>query len=148
MIFVLGIVFSNYCKAQTAQSVYVEIGGASVAGFNYDARFTNKQDGWGGRIGFGGVMIDGEGATFFPLGINYLAGKNGKDYFEVGGGITFVGTSASGSDMFNTTFGTINFGYRYQPKTSGIIFRANISPIIGSKTFFPFYGGISFGYKF
>lgn len=135
-------------NAQRAQSVFFELGGASVAGFNYDTRFGNKQDGLGGRVGVGGVMIDGDGATFFPLGINYLVGKDGKNYFELGGGVTLIKSSDNSGDLLTTTFGTLNFGYRYQPKANGVLFRVNISPIIANETFFPFYGGISLGYKF
>jgi hypothetical protein len=35
-----------------------------------------------------------------------------------------------------------------QPRNGGFTFRAFISPIFASFGFVPYYGGVSFGYKF
>jgi hypothetical protein len=35
-----------------------------------------------------------------------------------------------------------------QPRSGGFTFRAFINPIFGSFGFVPYYGGVSFGYKF
>jgi len=148
---------SQYDKEQAptqgAKSVYFELGGPGLASFNFDFRFGKRQDGLGGRVGFGGAYIDGSGAVFIPIGLNYLiGGKDGKNYFELGAGVTPLIASEEFSDdgdgAFTSTFGHILFGYRLQPSTSGFTFRASVSPIFGSFGFFPFYGGVSFGYKF
>ncbi len=145
----LTILFSNASIAQTAMSVYAEAGGPGLASLNFDTRFSKKQDGIGGRIGIGGFQIDGTGALFIPASITWLIGKDQKNYFEVGAGATYVNSSDNNnSDFFYSTFGHLNVGYRYQPKQSGIIFRATINPIFGKDFFWPYYGGVSIGYKF
>ncbi len=135
--------------AQSAKAVFVEAGGPGLASFNFDTRFTGKEDGIGARIGVGGFYIDGEGAVFAPLTINYIIGKDKANYFEVGAGTTLVPSSSAVDDgPFKNTSGHLNFGYRYQPQKGGIFFRATINPIFGKNFFWPYYGGISLGYKF
>lgn len=139
--------------SQAAKSIYFELGGPGLASFNFDTRFTNKEDGIGGRVGVGGFSIDGTGAVFFPIQINYLLGKDNKNYFEFGGGVTPVIISGDlidddGNDRFTGTFGHLTFGYRMQPLNGGFTFRAFISPVFGEGGFLPYYGGVSFGYKF
>ena len=130
-------------------SGYVELGGPGLASFNFDTRFAPKEDGIGGRVGIGGFSLDGESVIFVPIGLNYLLGKDTKNYFEIGGGVTPVFAKSSlDDDNFSTTFGHILFGYRMQPKEGGFLFRAFISPVFGSGFFIPYYGGVSFGYKF
>lgn len=134
-----------------AKSVYFELGGPGLASFNFDTRFSARQDGIGGRIGIGGFSIDGSSAIFVPIGLNYLLGKDGKNYFELGGGVTPVFVSddlADDDDNFSGTFGHLTFGYRLQPRNGGFTFRAFISPVFAGGFFLPYYGGVSFGYKF
>ncbi len=134
-----------------AQSAFFELGGPGLASFNYDTRFGHKQDGFGGRIGIGGFSVDREGVVFIPIGINYLTGKDGKNYFEIGGGVTPLiasGGFTNDGSKFTTTFGHVLFGYRMQPPNGGFTFRAFVCPVFGSGFFVPYYGGISFGYKF
>ena len=140
----------NSVQSQTAaKSIYAELGGPSLAGINFDMRFNKKEDGLGGRVGIGGFQIDGDGATFIPIGLNYLIGKDQKNYFEVGAGATFVNVSNNSVDgEFGSTFGHISLGYRYQPAKGGFLFRAAITPVFGKGFFIPYYAGISFGYKF
>ena len=148
--FFLGFILHQSAGAQeTAKSVYFELGGPGLASFNFDTRFSKKENGIGGRIGFGGFYVDGEGAVFLPIGINYLIGKETKHYFELGAGVTpvFV-TDAVDAENFTETFGHILFGYRLQPPKSGFTFRAFISPVFGDGYFIPYFGGVSFGYKF
>ena len=140
-------------NAQSAKSVYFELGGPGVASFNFDTRFSNKEDGVGGRVGIGGFTIksDGEsvGVVFIPIGLNYLLGKDGKNYFEIGGGVTpVIASSSTSGGNFSSTFGHVLFGYRMQPQSGGFTFRAFINPVFGSFGFIPYYGGVSFGYKF
>lgn len=133
--------------ALKAQSIYFELGGPGLASVNYDTRFGKKEDGIGGRVGIGGFSIDGAGVVFVPLGVNYLLGKDNKNYFEIGGGVTpVIGTGAAGD--FSSTFGHLLFGYRMQPAVGGFTFRAFVCPVFGEGGFIPYYGGLSFGYKF
>ena len=137
-------------SAQGAKSVYFELGGPGLASFNFDTRFGPKEAGFGGRIGVGGFKIDEVGVIFLPIGLNYLLGKDGRNYFEIGAGATPVFLSGEGeSDSdFSETFGWLNFGYRMQPAEGGFTFRAFITPVFGNGVFIPYYGGVSFGYKF
>lgn len=140
-------------EAQSAKSINFELGGPGLASFNFDTRFGPKEDGIGGRIGIGGFSLrgDGENVTvlFVPIGVNYLIGKDERNYFELGVGVTPVIASTSfDSDNFSTTFGHVLFGYRMQPKDGGFTFRAFVSPVFGEFGFIPYFGGVSFGYKF
>jgi hypothetical protein len=141
-------------SAQTAaKSIFFELGGPGLASFNFDSRFSNKEDGIGGRIGVGGFSIDGESLLAIPAGLNYLFGKDGRHYFELGGGITYINYNSDfGFDddegTFESSFGHLNFGYRLQPKDGGFLFRAAIVPIFNKHGFLPYYAGVSFGYKF
>ncbi|MEI8059542.1 MAG: hypothetical protein WCG67_05235 [Ferruginibacter sp.] len=136
-----------------AKAVYFELGGPGVAALNYDMRFTKSESGIGGRIGIGGFSI-GSGsnkatAIFIPLGLNYLLGKDSRNYFELGAGASIVSLKeGTTSSNLGATFGYLNFGYRLQPKDGGYFFRAAINPIFGKGFFVPYYAGIAFGYKF
>lgn len=135
-------------QTSTAQSVFFELGGPGLASFNFDTRFSDKNDGFGGRIGIGGLSIDGAGVVFVPVGLNYLLGKDNRNYFELGIGATPVFGSDGGDSDFSETFGHLNFGYRLQPAGGGFQFRAFMCPIFGDGFFIPYYGGVSFGYSF
>lgn len=155
LIFVSGIFIITAQAQAPAKAIFFEIGGPGVASLNYDMRFTKSESGIGGRIGFGGFSIGTSGdrttAIFIPIGVNYLLGKDERNYFEVGGGVTpvIVSETYSGtSDNLRSTFGHLNIGYRIQPKNGGFFFRAAINPIFGKGFFWPYYGGVSFGYKF
>lgn len=138
----------------SAQSAYAELGGPGLASINFDTRFSKKDDGIGGRVGVGGFTLNdgfGDNVTMFfiPIGVNYLVGKDEKNYFELGAGVTPVlGNVNGGSSDFSGTFGHILLGYRMQPKIGGFTFRAFVCPIFGNGGFIPYYGGLSFGYKF
>lgn len=134
-----------------ATNIHFELGGPGLASFNVDSRFSKKDDGIGGRIGVGGFAIDGASIVFVPIQVNYLLGKDNRNYFEVGGGVTPVFVSGDFTDdgqTFRSTFGHVTFGYRMQPQGGGFTFRAFISPIFGDGFFIPYYGGLSFGYRF
>ena len=138
-------------NGQAAKSIYFEVGGPGLASFNYDTRFTNREDGIGGRLGVGGFTVGGSGVVFFPVGLNYILGKDNRNYFELGAGVTPLIATGDFSDdegTFTTTFGHVLFGYRMQPRDGGFTFRAFINPVFGSFGFIPYYGGVSFGYKF
>jgi hypothetical protein len=147
------VVLSTGTWAQTgAKSVYAELGGPGIVSLNYDMRFTKKQGGLGMRVGGGGFYVDGDGLFLLPVGINYLFGNEGnKHFFELGATLTplIVSESFGGGDgLFSSTFGTLTLGYRMQPAKSGFTFRASLNPVIDRNTFWPLYGGVSFGYKF
>ena len=144
---------------KNAKAIFFEIGGPGLASVNYDMRLSGKEDGLGFRAGVGGFSLSDDfynenktTAIFIPLGVNYLLGKDGKNYFEMGGGVTIVSVSnsynSSSNETFATSFGHLNFGYRLQPKNGGFLFRAGIVPIFNSNGFVPYYAGVSFGYKF
>lgn len=145
-LFLFVFAFAQVCSAQ-AKSVYFELGGPGLASINFDTRFSKTENGFGGRIGVGGFSIDGDGAVFVPLGVNYIVGKDNRNYFEMGAGVTpVIGTGSAGD--FSETFGHLLFGYRMQPANGGFTFRAFINPVFGSGFFIPYYAGLSFGYKF
>lgn len=138
---------------KSAKAAYAEIGGPGLASVNYDMRFAKKNDGLGWRAGIGGFSIsDGYGDRVsiltLPVGINYLLGKDDKNYFEVGVGFTYISTKDNGGGNFNSSFGNLTIGYRHAPAGSGFLFKAEITPVFGSGFFIPYYGGIGFGYKF
>jgi hypothetical protein len=139
--------FLNKIGSAQAKSVFFELGGPGLASINFDSRFSKGEAGIGGRIGIGGFSVDGDGVVFVPLGLNYILGKDNKNYFELGAGVTpVIGTGGSGD--FSETFGHLLFGYRMQPANGGFTFRAFINPVFGNGFFIPYYGGVSFGYKF
>jgi hypothetical protein len=146
-LFLVALSISEVSSAQ-AKSVYFELGGPGLASINFDTRFSKSEAGLGGRIGVGGFSVDGEGVVFVPIGLNYLLGKDSKNYFELGAGVTPVLGTGDTDDNFSTTFGHLLFGYRMQPANGGFTFRAFINPVFGSGFFVPYYGGVSFGYKF
>lgn len=145
---------ARQAHAQAAKSVYVELGGPGLASFNFDTRFSNAEDGLGGRIGVGGFKVEDAGAVFFPLAVNYLVGKDQRHYFEIGAGGTIVSVDADDAvdeeddGTFSGSFGHLHFGYRLQPADGGFTFRAGVTPIFGNGNFIPYYFSLSFGYKF
>lgn len=139
----------TFSYSSIAQSGFVELGGPGLASINFDTRFQPTNGGFGGRVGVGGFSIDNSGVVFIPVGLNYLIGKDNKSFFEIGGGVTPVfGSGDLAGDNFSSTFGHVLFGYRMQPENGGFTFRAFISPVFGKGFFVPYYGGLSFGYKF
>lgn len=140
----------HFASAQSAQSVYFELGGPGIASFNYDVRFSGRQGSLGGRIGvgFSNVVSSGSSVVYLPLGINYLLGKE-RHYFEIGGGFTpVINASPDGDSAISNSFAHLVLGYRFQPINKGFTFRAFICPVVGNGIFIPYYAGISGGYKF
>ncbi|WP_207494303.1 hypothetical protein [Aridibaculum aurantiacum] len=133
--------------APPAKVVFAELGGPGIASINYDMRFKGE-GGLGFRAGLGGFNVDGGSLILVPVGLNYIASRDQRNYIEIGGGITPVIAKSEGDDPLTATFGHLNIGYRLQPANGGFFFRAAINPLIGSGFFWPFYGGVGFGYKF
>lgn len=132
-----------------ARNIFGEIGGPGIISLNYDQRFKG-QKGLGFRVGAGGIGVLTSGIFALPVGINYLSGNSGH-YLELGAGASAI-TITDGSDFFENSssgvLGYVNFGYRYQPEKKGFTGRVFISPLFSGAGVFPFYGGISFGFKF
>ncbi|HCL07119.1 MAG TPA: hypothetical protein DHW64_14750 [Chitinophagaceae bacterium] len=132
-----------------AKTIFGEIGGPGLFSANYDQRFKG-QKGWGFRVGMGGIGFITSGVFALPVGFNHLSGKDGH-YLELGAGASAI-TVTDGEDFFensnSTVFGYLNFGYRYQPEKKGFTARVFVSPLITGAGVFPFYGGISAGFKF
>ncbi len=65
-----------------------------------------------------------------PLSLNYITGANSSHHLELGLGITFgAGASIFGGSLVSFYFPTANFGYRYQPKNGGFVFRISFTPL-------------------
>ncbi len=115
---------------KAAISAYAELGGAGIASANFDMRLQKKEDGLGFKVGIGGLIansnFDRTTITTIPIGLNYLLGKDNRNYFEMGAGVTFIslreqsnnyyGYGNSSDSKFKSTFGHLYFGYRLQPK--------------------------------
>ena len=148
--FILALAAFHFASAQSAQSVYFELGGPGIASFNYDLRISGRQGGLGGRIGvgFSNIVSSGIPVYYLPLGINYLLGKE-RHYFEIGGGFTpVINASPDGDSAIPNSFAHLVLGYRFQPINKGFTFRAFLCPVYGNGIFVPYYVGISGGYKF
>ena len=162
---------TSEAKVKRAKNVYVELGGPGlIYSANFEARFKKTRNGLGGRIGAGYIDSDSDKIFTLPAGLNYLLGK-GKHFFEMGLGATYVSyeaqprfsftyvdsngnttTSYSEDDKFNGisdngVLGTMTFGYRLQPISSGFSFRGQFNTLFGYGNFIP-YGGLSLGYTF
>ncbi|AWW33240.1 hypothetical protein DN752_18380 [Echinicola strongylocentroti] len=157
------------------QAVYVELGGAGlVYSFNYDFRFDkSNMNSWGMRVGAGGYSVTDQSLLTIPVQINRLYG-NGRHFFELGGGATFVYYRDrwedyqgyyNGRSYYHTTvdenyywiletgdtpalMGTLNFGYRKVPEDGGFLFGVNLVPAFNQNGFWPLWAGVRFGYAF
>jgi hypothetical protein len=144
--------FLNVTHAQSAaKAAYVEIGGPGLLSVNYDMRFASKENGAGFRVGVGAFSVNSASVVTVPLGLNYLIGKDKKNYFEVGAGFTYLSVSEKNkktSKTFKSSFGDVTLGYRLAPAKGGFFFKAEITPVFGDGFFIPYFGGIGLGYKF
>lgn len=172
--FFISFLFLNQANAQARVSdadaynkaIFVEAFGQGLQGsVNYDMRIKKgAQDGLGFRVGVGGIFAGSsnagaetevEGVLAFPVGVNYLIGKQ-SSAFEVGLGLLpqrvrvdqFSPTKPkiAGENGWGTN-GFLNLGYRYQPIHNGFIFRFDWTPVFGDVAFISRFG-ISAGYGF
>lgn len=135
-----------------AKSIFLEMGGPSFKlSVNYDTRFGNRVDGWGGRAGIGYMSSDGYRELVIPLQVNYLLGKNDK-FLELGAGASYL-TASDYLDygrflghLKSTVAASATVGYRYQKK-GGCIAGIAFTPLYNGYRFFPF-GGFTLGYTF
>lgn len=174
VLFCMLSVLKVQAQSEATRSVFVEVGGPSlVYSFNYDFRFDKeKLNAWGIRVGAGGFKMNDESLFTLPIQATRLLGK-GKNYFEVGAGITFINYSSTYvtySDPYNpNTFrnvtdkdydfildigktpsvvGTLNIGYRRIPEDGGFTYRFNITPLFNANGFWPLFAGVGLGYAF
>jgi len=140
----------NNTKSENAhaKSIFFELGGPGLASVNYDMRLNKTGQGLGFRAGIGGVPDYDIHLLTIPVGINYIASKDSKNFFEFGAGFTVVSANPMGSGFFSGSFAHTTIGYRLQPKVGGFTFRATMNPLFVEDGLFPFYGGIGFGWKF
>jgi hypothetical protein len=152
-------------KKVRAQNLFVEFLGPGIAlSANYDTRFSKKRTGLGVRVGVGYTSDNTTRIFSAPFQLNYLLGKS-NHLFELGLGATYVKLKdleyhdeqyyqaiperyqrkIFTFPLDTKVIGTMTFGYRYQPATSGFSFRGMISPLFNDKNFVMF-GGISVGY--
>lgn len=149
ILFSFSITFGQESAAPVSQNtVFAEFLGPGIASFNYERRFSKQPGGLGARIGIGGFYIVDNGVFTMPLGVNYLIGKNNKNFFEMGMGVSFLSTRGNKEDKFTSSLGYFHLGYRYQPMGGGLNFRAGLTPLFISNWFWPFYGSVSIGYTF
>jgi hypothetical protein len=162
-------------KAQTTEkAVYIEAGGIGLPySISFDTRLKKgTSTGLGLRAGFGGFIIEDEKMLTVPLQVNWLFGKD-KNFFELGVGATYVyyegysysdyycdatgcyptGKTYAGDFILpisntNSFMGTLSFGYRRIPASSGFTWKAAITPIFNDNGFWPLFAGIGVGYKF
>jgi hypothetical protein len=144
--------FNAQSHAQSKNAFYVELlGNGLLFSANYDMNFSDEGP-WGARFGLGyigSVDADGDGGIVtVPVLVRTLLGKDGK-YFEVGGGITYIGGTADfGNDDFDSSIlGTLSFQYRSQPVGGGFMWKIGITPFIAEGAFIPYWPGVSIGYS-
>jgi len=163
ILLLVAIGFISICNLQAqvaertkSQGVFVEVlGNGLIYSFNYDTRFSQSFDGFGGRAGIGYIAIEGTRLTTMPFLVNYLLGKE-KHFFEIGVGTTLIvasegngGVGPVGNRERGTAFiGTMSLGYRLEPTDGGFMFRAGVTPIFDSSSFWPLWPQVSFGYAF
>jgi len=161
LLFAVGIITFNSVQAQVAertksQGVFVEVlGNGLIYSVNYDTRFSQRFDGFGGRAGIGYIAIEGTRLTTMPFLVNYLFGKE-KHFFEIGVGTTFLAASDNSAtigpvgdrERDSAFIGTMSLGYRLEPTDGGFTFRAGITPFFDSSIFWPLWPQVSFGYAF
>jgi len=161
LIIAIGILSLSSLQAQVAertksQGVFVEVlGNGLLYSVNYDTRFSQRFDGIGGRAGIGYLAIDGVSLTTMPFMLNYLFGKD-RHFFEVGVGTTLLVASAGNGgfgpvgdrERGSAFIGTMSLGYRLEPTDGGFMFRAGLTPIFDSSSFWPLWPQVSFGYAF
>jgi len=149
--------FGQMDKEGSNHGVFLEfLGNGIFYSVNYDTRFSKKVDGFGGKVGFGYIAVDGDHYSSFPFLVNYLFGNKGH-FFEIGAGANYLVTDyQNGGGVIDSPeiakwegwSGSISLGYRYQPVDGGFLFRAGLTPMFKESEFRPFWPQVSVGYAF
>jgi len=161
IIILLSLLFSDHGFGQGQKYAFLEAGGPSIfTSANFDMRFRpGSREGWGARAGVGHSFLftDGEGidAFTFPVGINYLHGKNrGGLLLGLNVAIPYLhGRVIREAAFAGVTIGAKpviapEIGYRYRPLISGIGFHFSYTPLFNTVDgFMPVFLGIGIGYS-
>lgn len=157
LFYLLAVLCSSQAFSQPASasgaSIFLELGGnGGLLSVNYDQRFSEGTNGFGGRIGVGvGAGRSTNHAGFpsavltIPIAINYLVGK-GPHHLEGSAGVT-LGTSdfsAYGDEESSVAF-VPGLGYRYHPVHRRFTVRFMFTPFLSKET--EYWAGLSFGIR-
>ena len=140
-------------SGERVRNVFFELGGQGLQySVNYDTRFSDRRNGFGGRLGLGYFSLKGREATTIPISLNYLLG-NGQHFADFGLGATLLLSNGSKPDMFESSptrslVYTTNISYRFQPIQKGLSLRAGVGPVFNYDFNLVFYFGLSLGYTF
>lgn len=97
------------------------------------------------------MITSAENIIVVPVMLNYLARENSR--LELGAGIVFVSVDDVGflgiksSEGGSAVAGTAVFGYRYQPRDGGFVFRIGLTPFFSGNGA-EVSGGLSLGFSF
>jgi len=156
----LSIFFSISIYGQEQKYVFLEAGGPSIfMSANFDMRFrTSSREGWGARAGVGHSFLfvdsDEMNALIFPVGINYILGKNRAGLLL---GLNATIPFLYGEDI-RKSFGGVaiaarplivpEIGYRHRPMKSGLGFHFSYTPIFNTVDgTMPVFLGAGIGYS-
>jgi hypothetical protein len=144
---------SSIDQPTAKNAFYVELGGNGIFySVNFDRLLTPRV---AARAGLMFMRAEDEVSNSVevavaPVVVSYLFGE-GSSHFEAGLGVGLATASIDdvdfGGDSDRGVYGTGVLGYRYQPKTGGVVFRAGLTPLFTTNDFTPWIG-LSFGYAF
>lgn len=143
--------FANESYSQGQKFVFAEgFGAGMLLSANYDMRFqAGSREGMGFRAGVGsGILLGFWDATLnFPVGINYVKGKN-KSAFIMGVNLTTsILSNGFAGEAGVKAIPSLEIGYRFRPITKGLAFQVTYNPTyLPGDEFYPLYGGIGIGY--
>lgn len=171
---------SNTTETTPRKNLFIEVGGNGIA-FNVvgETRFKPGPGGWGVKLGAGGFSTPyGERLFTVPLQLNYLASRNGRDFFEAGLGAGFLHYTDGYDNTYtyqrlgpngqlitvtetykdelinleldkkNSVYGNMTLGYRRQPRDGGIMWGVALTPHFNQNGFWPVWVGLKLGYSF
>lgn len=99
------------------------------------------------RVGAGGLPASGlKYVIGYGMPVAYLGGSSHRAVIGVGGGVLWAADVWVFEDLDVTkAYGTALVGYEFQPRPSGIVFRAAFTPLLAEETVSP-WGGVSIGW--
>lgn len=144
---------SLFSYSQGNKYLFIEAGGASILGaVNFDIRLNkNDKNGFGLRAGIGNTLglfdsKDVKDAIIFPIGINYIYGKNNGG-IVFGFNTTFIVMDKKKEEQSNFIFAP-EIGYRYRPKNKGVSFHISYTPLFNTVDgTMPVWLGAGIGYS-
>lgn len=141
--------------SERAQNVFFELGGQGLQySVNYDTRFSDRRNGFGGRAGIGFFTLKGKKIANIPLSLNYLLGK-GRHFAEFGIGTSVLLSNSSENPApgyfppaKSIVYYTTNMSYRFQPIHKGLFLQTGVGPVFNTDFELVFYFGVGIGYTF